>query len=56
MKYYTVDEAAVKLRFTAHTIYEFIKQGRLKATRLGKRALRISEENIESFIDKFNTF
>jgi len=48
-RYYTVKEVALMLRRTTRTIYEWIRDGRLKAKRLRDGYL-ISEEAIQAVL------
>ena len=43
MNLLTVSQAAERLGVTAKTIYNWIGEGRLKAQRIGGRAIRIEE-------------
>ena len=38
-KYYTPREAADRLRLHPYTVYELVKQGKVRAVRLGRRIL-----------------
>jgi len=51
LKMYTVEELADKLQVSTHTIYEYIKDGRLKARHFGKK-YHITQESLEQY---FNT-
>lgn len=48
-KHYTVAEVAERLQVCQRTIYRAIKNGELKANRLG-RAIRISETALSDFL------
>jgi excisionase family DNA binding protein len=50
VKYLTVEEVSQVLRLTCLTIYDYIRQGQLKAIRLG-RNYRIEEESLKQFIE-----
>lgn len=45
----TVDDVAEKLQLTRRTIYEYIKQGKLSAVRIG-RLYRIEQSALDEFI------
>ncbi len=47
-EFYTAEEVAELLRVTPLTVYRMIKDGRLKAHRIG-RSLRITRENIDQW-------
>jgi excisionase family DNA binding protein len=49
IKFYTVPEAAEALRVTPQTIRAWIKQGRLKAKRIG-RPILITENHLKEFL------
>ncbi len=46
--FYTVDEAADRLRLHPKTVLRFIREGKLRATRVGK-AYRIQRADLEAF-------
>jgi excisionase family DNA binding protein len=48
LKMYTVEELADKLMVSTHTIYEYIKDGRLQARHFGKKYL-ITQESLEQY-------
>ncbi len=47
----TVKEVAERLRLNVITVYEFIKNGKLGAVKLGKN-YRVAEEDLDVFIEK----
>lgn len=49
--YITTEDAAKLLYVTAYTIREYIKSGKLKATRIGKRYL-LSRSEVVNFLDQ----
>lgn len=49
MKVYTLQEVADILQITRRTVYTYLKDGKLKAVKIGK-FWRVSEENLEEFI------
>lgn len=49
MKVYTIDEVATLLQVTRRTIYTYIKDGKLKAVKIGKY-WRITEKALEAFL------
>jgi excisionase family DNA binding protein len=50
IKFYTIPETAEALKVTPQTIRAWIKQGRLKAQRIG-RPILITEKNIKEFLN-----
>ena len=50
MKTYTVAEVSKKLRVRKSFVYELIYTGRLKAIRLSKRRIRITDSALQEFI------
>lgn len=50
MEYYTVAEVAAKLKLNTNTVYDYIKMGKMPASKLGNR-YRVSEEQIKIFMD-----
>lgn len=51
IKFYRIPEAAEALQVTPQTIRAWVKQGRIKATRIG-RPLLITEKNLKDFIQQ----
>lgn len=49
--FYTVKEVAEKLNLKIATVYRYIKTGKIKAYKVGKR-LRIKKKEIEDFMSK----
>jgi excisionase family DNA binding protein len=49
LKFYTVIEASKALNITTQTTRKYIKQGRLKAVRVG-RPLYITEKSLKEFL------
>jgi excisionase family DNA binding protein len=49
IKFYTIPEAAEALHVTPQTIRAWIKQGKLKARRVG-RPILITEKNLKDFL------
>lgn len=49
-KYLTIQSVAETLGCTDKYVYILIQEGNLKAMKLGERALRISEQSLQSFI------
>lgn len=47
--YYTPEEVANKLKIDITTVYRWVKEGRLKAIRVG-RLLRIPESELQRFL------
>jgi excisionase family DNA binding protein len=52
MKVYTPEEVAEILRVNVNTVYQWIKDGKLKHAKLGARMIRVSEEQLREFFDK----
>lgn len=50
LKIYTVNEVAEKLSITVRTLYNYIKNGDLKAVKIGKY-WRITEDNLRAFLE-----
>lgn len=50
-KYYTIEEVAEMLKVVYMTVYRWIKQGKLKAYRVGKKYM-IKKSEIEALIEK----
>lgn len=46
------DEAAAILSVSKWTIYRWVGEGRLRATKIGSGCLRVFSESIEELIDK----
>lgn len=49
IKVYTLEEVAKILQLTRRTLYSYIKDGKLKAVKIGKY-WRVSEEILQQFI------
>ena len=49
-KYITVQTVAERLSCTDNWVYALIKEGQLKAVKIGERALRISEGSFDKYI------
>ncbi len=47
--YYTPQEVAERLKLRVHTVYDYIRKGRLPAVRLGNRC-RIAQADLEAFL------
>ena len=54
--WYTAKAVADRFGVTVATVWEWIKQGKLKAVKINSRNVRISEQAIADFIEdrKFN--
>ena len=50
-KVYTIEEVAEILHMTRRSIYSYVKEGKLKAVKMG-RFWRVSQKNLEEFIDR----
>ena len=49
MQFYTVKEIAEMLKMNEQTIFRFIREGKLEATKVGGR-YRITQEQLDRFI------
>jgi excisionase family DNA binding protein len=49
-RWITIKSVAATLACTEKHVYTLIQDGALKATKLGKRALRVSEQSLQAFI------
>jgi len=49
LKVYTIDELVNLLHVTRRSIYSYIKDGKLKAVKIGKY-WRVTEKNLEEFL------
>lgn len=50
IKVYTLDEVADILKLTRRTMYSYVKEGKLKASKIGKY-WRVSEKALNEFIE-----
>lgn len=50
-EFYTIQETAEILKVTPQSIYNWISDGKLKATRISEKRQRISREEIERFVN-----
>ena len=48
---YTLDETADILKVSRRTVQTFIADGRLKATKVGERLVRINKLDLQTFLD-----
>lgn len=53
MKVYTIEELVEVLQVTRRTIYNYLKDGRLKAVKMGKY-WRVTEKQLEEFLSPSN--
>lgn len=51
LKVYTIDEVVDLLHVTKRSVYSYIKDGKLKAVKVGKY-WRVTQENLEDFLSK----
>ncbi len=49
LKVYTIEEVVAILRVTRRTVYTYIKEGKLKAVKIGKY-WRVTEKALEEFL------
>ena len=54
MKVYTIEELVEVLQVTRRTIYNYLKDGKLKAVKMGKY-WRVTEKQLEEFLTPSNT-
>ena len=47
----TLKEAAARLRLSRHTLRSWVRQRRLPAVRLGRRALRFRAEDLDAVVN-----
>lgn len=55
MKYYTREEVADILGVTARTVYNYVRDGKLKGYRISNRWL-FKEEDIDTFVTRVSSF
>jgi excisionase family DNA binding protein len=53
-KFYTVSEVGGILSLTNHSIYRILKEGKLKGKKTGKKSWRISEEQLNKYLNSKN--
>lgn len=51
IKVYTLEEIAELLHITRRTLYTYVKEGKLKAVKVGKY-WRVTEKNLEEFLER----
>lgn len=51
VKTYTLDEVAQILQLTRRTLYSYVKNGKLKAVKIG-RGWRVTETALQEFLSK----
>lgn len=51
LKIYTLEEVQTLLKVTQRTIYNYIKEGKLKAVKIGKY-WRVKHTGLQDFIDR----
>lgn len=51
LKVYTLEEIAELLHITRRTLYTYVKEGKLKAVKVGKY-WRVTEKNLEEFLER----
>jgi excisionase family DNA binding protein len=50
MKYITINQAAERLGMSARTVRRYIKSGRLPASRLSRKTVRIAESDVQDLL------
>jgi excisionase family DNA binding protein len=51
-KQYTVREVAKILGIHEHTLYRWIKQGKIDSIRLGYKTIRITQQQLDDFLEQ----
>jgi excisionase family DNA binding protein len=51
-----VDEAAMQLSVSRWTIYRWVQEGRLEATKIGKGSLRVFQTSVAALIEQNRTW
>ena len=51
IRVYTLDEVAEVMKITRRTLYTYVKEGKLKAVKIG-REWRVSETALQDFLNK----
>ena len=51
LKVYTLEEIAELLHITRRTLYTYVKEGKLKAVKVGKY-WRVTEKNLQEFLER----
>ena len=51
VKVYSLDEVAEILQLTKRTLYSYVKDGKLKAIKVGK-SWRVTEESLRDFLER----
>ena len=54
-QFYSVKQVAERLNVSTRTVHRWIDDSRLPATKLGHNILRISQEDLDEFLDKHKT-
>ena len=49
---YTPEEAAAYLKLNKVTVYRFIREGKLRARRVGDRRYRITQTDLDEFLSR----
>ena len=50
--YYTPEEVADILKVRKHTVWNWLREGTLKGTKINGKIWRITDKDLESFINK----
>lgn len=50
LRVYTIEQVAEKLSVTRRTVYSYVKEGKLKAVKIGKY-WRVTEDNLKAFLE-----
>lgn len=53
--FFTIEEVAKLLKVSEMTIYRYIKAKKLSAYKLGRKAYRIKDKDLQAFLDKVRT-
>ncbi|MDD2212171.1 MAG: helix-turn-helix domain-containing protein [Syntrophomonadaceae bacterium] len=54
MDYYTPEQVAEKLQLSIHTIWKYLRAGKLPASKIA-RGYRVSEEQLDRFMKSLET-
>lgn len=50
--YYTPEEVADILKVRKHTVWNWLREGTLKGTKINRKIWRITDKDLEAFINK----
>jgi len=55
-EYLTQEQAGEVLGVTARTVYELIRKGKLRASKIGQRIVRVKRSDIDKMLSEFASF